>query len=100
MDTSHLREDIVADDGTVFGYSHARVGLYYLAYVVEVRLIDAGLQLQVVMDQRHYAGERCVTGTFTQAVHRDVHTFHTRLESIVYVGYRQVVVVVCMKVEM
>ena len=73
MYTGNLREDVIADDRFVVGNAHAGIALHHFAHAVEFVFGNIRFELQLVVDQRRYTGNRRISGTFAQTV--DGHAF-------------------------
>ena len=77
MDTSHLREHIVADDGLVGGYGDTAVTLHQTGDVVKFVLADIRLGIELVLKDHLHTRQRCIATTFSQTVHRHMKPLGT-----------------------
>ena len=99
MDTSHLGEDIVADDGLIGGDGDTTVTLHKARDVVELVFVDVRLGMELILEDHLYTRQRSITTAFAKSIDGDVQPLGTAEDSCQRVGHRQVVVVVGMEVE-
>ena len=77
MDTSHLREHIVADDGLIRGYGNTTVTLHQTGDIVELVLADIRLGIELVLKNHLHTRQRCIATTLSQTVHRHMKSLGT-----------------------
>ena len=99
MYAGHLREDALADDGLVWGNGYAGIALYDTADFVQLVLADIRRCTEMVLEYGLHARERCIAGTFAQAVDGGVDASASAEDGGEDVGDGEVVVVVGMEIE-
>src|SRR5690554_4142167 len=100
MHATALGKDVFAGEGLVSGDAHAAEGFDHARDLVELGLVEAVGDFQMVVHHAQNAGQRGVAGSFAQSVDGGVYPAYAGLEGDVHIGYRKVVVVVGMKIEM
>ena len=100
MHSRYLRKDIVAHDRLVGRDGDATVFLYQTSDVVEFVFMDIGERLELVLENHLHTGQRGIAAPLSQAVDSDVHTLGPAEHGSEGVRHCQVVVVVCMEIEM
>ena len=102
VDAGLVRECVATDNGLVGLDARAGYGRHYATGRVELRGIDAGFELVVVIPcaQRHYHFlQRAVAGALPDSVDRAFHLAGAALDGAQAVGYGQAQVVVIMAAE-
>ena len=77
MDTSHLGEDIVADDGLIGGNGNTTIALYEVRYVVELVLMDIRLGMELILEDHLHTRQGRIATALPQPIDGDMQALGT-----------------------
>ena len=100
MNAGYLCKYIIADHRFVGWDTNTRIGFDHFAYRVDFFFFQIGCYLCMVVQNSKDTCQWSISSTFSQSVHSDVDAFNTGFYCFKHVGNSQIVIVMCMKIEM
>jgi len=100
MDAAGLRKDILPDNRLVGRNPDSGERFHQFTDAGNLLLINPERQFQMVFQNSNHTGNRCIPCPLTQTVNRGMYPLYAGTNRSKGVGYREIVVVVRVKVEM
>ena len=77
MDTSHLGEHIITNDGLIGGDGDTTITLHEARDIVEFVLMDVGLGMELILEDHLHTRQRGITTALPQPIDSDMQTLGT-----------------------
>ena len=98
MNAAGVSKGIPSDDGLVGLNGHVHQTRHHSRHGIDALRVDVGIDIQMLVTTQYHGNlfERCVSGTFTNTVHRHLHLTRTIEHTLEGVGRSHAQVVVAM----
>ena len=100
MYAGHLSKYILTYNRFVGGYHNARIRFDHTTHIIQPALIDIGYGIEMIFQDGLYTRQRSISGTFTQTVDSSMEPFYPTQHGSKHITYSQIIIIVCVKVEM
>ena len=100
MYSGHLGKHTVSHNGFVRRNDDTGIRFHHAAHLVQPAFVNVCHGMEMVFQDRLHTGQRSISRSFTQTVDGGVQSFHSAQHGSQHITYRQIVVIVRMKVEM